>query len=62
MIELRDVKKRLGKRQILDGMTLAVPAGMNYVLMGASGSGKSVTLRHVIGILRPDAGSVAVDG
>jgi phospholipid/cholesterol/gamma-HCH transport system ATP-binding protein len=35
---------------------------MNYVLMGASGSGKSVTLRHVIGILRPDSGSVAVDG
>jgi len=62
MIELRDVKKRLGRRQILDGMTLAVPAGMNYVLMGASGSGKSVTLRHVIGILRPDSGSVAVDG
>jgi phospholipid/cholesterol/gamma-HCH transport system ATP-binding protein len=61
MIELRDVHKRLGNRQVLAGMTLAVPKGMNFVLMGASGSGKSVTLRHVIGILRPDAGDVVVD-
>ena len=62
MIELRDVHKRLGSRQILAGMTLAVPKGMNFVLMGPSGSGKSVTLKHVIGILRPDQGSVTVDG
>lgn len=62
MIELRDVTKRLGGRVILDGMTLVVPQGMNYVLMGPSGSGKSVTLRHVIGILKPDSGSVQVDG
>lgn len=62
MIELRDVHKRLGARQILAGMTLSVPKGMNFVLMGPSGSGKSVTLKHVIGILRPDSGSVQVDG
>lgn len=62
MIELRDVHKRLGARQILDGMTFSVPKGMNYVLMGPSGTGKSVTLRHVIGILKPDSGSVQVDG
>lgn len=62
MIELRDVYKRLGTRQILSGMTLRVPKGMNFVLMGPSGSGKSVTLKHVIGILRPDGGSVTVDG
>jgi len=62
MIELSGVKKRLGSRQILDGMTLSVPKGMNFVLMGPSGSGKSVTLKHVIGILRPDEGSVQVDG
>ncbi len=61
MIELRDVHKRLGDRQVLAGMTLSVQKGMNFVLMGASGSGKSVTLRHVIGILRPDAGVVVVD-
>jgi phospholipid/cholesterol/gamma-HCH transport system ATP-binding protein len=62
MIELRAVKKRLGTRQILDGMSLTVPKGMNFVLMGPSGSGKSVTLKHIIGILRPDEGSVQVDG
>lgn len=62
MIELRDVKKRLGGRQILDGMSLTVPKGMNFVLMGPSGCGKSVTLKHVIGILQPDTGSVQVDG
>lgn len=62
MIELRDVWKRLGSRDVLAGMTLVVPRGMNFVLMGASGSGKSVTLRHVIGIMRPDRGSVQVDG
>ncbi len=62
MIELSSVHKRLGNRQILDGMTLRVPKGMNFVLMGPSGSGKSVTLKHVIGILQPDQGSVQVDG
>lgn len=62
MIELSSVHKRLGSRQILAGMSLVVPKGMNFVLMGPSGSGKSVTLRHVIGILRPDSGSVTVDG
>jgi phospholipid/cholesterol/gamma-HCH transport system ATP-binding protein len=62
MIELRDVHKSLGGRRILDGMTLQVPNGMNYVLMGPSGVGKSVTLKHVIGILQPDHGTVLVDG
>ncbi len=62
MIELNDVFKKLGDREILCGMTLCVPKGMNFVLMGPSGSGKSVTLRHVIGILQPDRGSVRVDG
>ena len=61
MIELRDVHKRFGDRQILEGMTLSVQKGENFVLMGASGSGKSVTLRHVIGIVRPDSGTVVVD-
>ncbi|MBL8730940.1 MAG: ATP-binding cassette domain-containing protein [Planctomycetes bacterium] len=62
MIELQDVHKRLGGRQILDGLTLSVPQGMTFVLMGPSGTGKSVTLKHIIGILRPDSGSVQVDG
>jgi phospholipid/cholesterol/gamma-HCH transport system ATP-binding protein len=61
MIEIRDLHKRLGGRDVLVGMTLTVPNGMNYVLMGPSGSGKSVTLKHIIGILAPDRGTVLVD-
>jgi phospholipid/cholesterol/gamma-HCH transport system ATP-binding protein len=61
MIELHDVYKRLGEREILRGMTFTVPQGKTYVLMGRSGCGKSVTLRHIIGILKPDSGSVRVD-
>jgi phospholipid/cholesterol/gamma-HCH transport system ATP-binding protein len=62
MIELHDVHKRFGDRVILAGLSLTVPKGMNFVLMGPSGTGKSVTLKHVIGILQPDRGSVRVDG
>ncbi len=62
MIELVDVHKTLGGRQILRGMTFTVPNGMNYVLMGRSGIGKSVTLKHIVGVLQPDRGSVKVDG
>jgi len=61
-IRLRDVHKAFGERKVLCGMTFTVPKGTNYVLMGGSGTGKSVTLRHVIGILKPDRGSVQVDG
>ncbi|MHC4076867.1 MAG: ABC transporter ATP-binding protein [Planctomycetota bacterium] len=61
MIELRNVHKSLGDREILRGMTFSVPQGRTYVLMGRSGCGKSVTLRHIIGILQPDSGSVRVD-
>ena len=62
MIELRDVHKTLGGREILKGMSLKIPDGSTYVIMGPSGIGKSVTLKHVIGILKPDAGEVLVDG
>lgn len=62
MIELDNVHKRLGERDILKGLTLRVPKGVNFVLMGPSGTGKSVTLKHVIGIFRPDQGAVRVDG
>ncbi len=61
MIQLSDVHKSLGGKPILRGITLTVEEGMNYVLMGPSGVGKSVTLRHVIGIVKPDRGSVKVD-
>jgi phospholipid/cholesterol/gamma-HCH transport system ATP-binding protein len=62
LIELRGIHKTLGEREILRGLDLTVPNGLNYVLMGRSGTGKSVTLKHVIGIFRPDRGTVHVDG
>lgn len=62
MIELKNLHKRLGGRDILKGLSVKIPKGMNFVLMGPSGTGKSVTLKHVIGIFKPDLGSVHVDG
>jgi phospholipid/cholesterol/gamma-HCH transport system ATP-binding protein len=62
VIRFLDVHKRFGERVVLDGFTLDVPDGLTTVLLGASGSGKSVILKHVVGLLRPDAGHVEVDG
>jgi phospholipid/cholesterol/gamma-HCH transport system ATP-binding protein len=62
LIELRGVWKSFGERTILAGLDLTVPKGETFVLMGRSGIGKSVTLKHVIGILKPDRGEVLVDG
>ena len=62
MIELRDVHKAFGTREILRGLSLEVPEGQNTVIIGYSGTGKSVTLKCIIGLLHPDAGEVEVDG
>jgi phospholipid/cholesterol/gamma-HCH transport system ATP-binding protein len=61
VIRLEGVCKAFGPRVILDGVTLDVPDGRNTVIIGRSGSGKSVTLRCIIGLIRPDAGRVLVD-
>ncbi|UCF69625.1 MAG: ATP-binding cassette domain-containing protein [Acidobacteriota bacterium] len=62
MIQLEDLHKRYGEKLVLDGLTLAVRPGETMVILGASGSGKSVTLRHVIGLTRPDRGRVVSCG
>ncbi|NOT07760.1 MAG: ATP-binding cassette domain-containing protein [Gemmatimonadales bacterium] len=61
MIEFRGVSKRFGEKVVLDGLSLVVPEGQTTVLMGYSGTGKSVCLKHVVGLLEPDAGQVLVD-
>ena len=61
-IELKGVVKRFGTKLVLDGIDLSVNAGDSIVIIGGSGSGKSVTIKCVLGILRPDAGSITVDG
>ena len=62
MISLRGVSKRFGTNQVLDGLDLEVERGETMVVIGGSGTGKSVLLKHIIGLLRPDAGEVVVDG
>jgi len=62
MITIRGLKKKLGDHVVLDGVDLDVPTGKTVVVMGGSGSGKSVLLRHVIGLMTPDAGTIEVDG
>jgi phospholipid/cholesterol/gamma-HCH transport system ATP-binding protein len=61
-IEMKGVKKRFGPKLVLDGVDLSINAGESLVIIGGSGSGKSVTIKCVLGILRPDAGSIRVDG
>jgi phospholipid/cholesterol/gamma-HCH transport system ATP-binding protein len=61
MILLRDVHKRFGSLVVLDGVDLDVQEGETLALLGPSGTGKSVLLKHIIGLIRPDSGLVMVD-
>ncbi len=62
MIVLSQVRKRFGDQVVLDGVDFEVNEGETVALLGPSGSGKSVLLKHINGLLRPDSGSVKVDG
>ncbi len=62
MIEVRQLRKQFGAQPILDGVDLRIETGESVVILGRSGSGKSVLLKHLIGLLKPDAGQVLVDG
>lgn len=62
MIELVELYKRFGKKEVLKGASLKIEEGESMVVIGGSGSGKSVLIKHVIGLLRADGGSVLVDG
>ncbi len=57
-----NVHKAFGERKVLQGFTLLIPEGQTISIIGASGSGKSVALKHIVGLLRPDKGEVWVDG
>ena len=61
-IELRGVVKAFGENRVLDGVDLRVMRGESLVIIGGSGTGKSVTLKCILGIERPDAGAVLIDG
>jgi phospholipid/cholesterol/gamma-HCH transport system ATP-binding protein len=62
MIEVRQLKKSFGSQLILGGVDLRIDSGESAVIIGRSGGGKSVLLKHLIGLLKPDAGEVLVDG
>jgi len=61
-IEVRDLKRRFGRQQVLDGVTLDFPAGKITTIVGPSGSGKTVLLKHLNLLLRPDSGQIVIDG
>ncbi len=62
MIELDDIHKAFGPKKVLQGFTLRVADGSTTALVGFSGAGKSVMLKHIVGLIEPDKGSVRVDG
>ena len=62
MIEVRDLWKSFGDNRVLKGIDLTIPKGTTFVVLGGSGSGKTVLMKHVIGLLKPDRGTVRVDG
>ena len=61
-IELRDIHKAFGPKEVLRGFSAEARDGETLVILGGSGSGKSVTLKHIVGLLDPDRGEVWVDG
>src|SRR4029453_1781683 len=61
-VELRDVSKAFGDLRVLDQVSLAIPVGWGFCILGRSGTGKSVMLKHIIGLMKPDAGHVLIEG
>jgi phospholipid/cholesterol/gamma-HCH transport system ATP-binding protein len=62
VIKVEDLRKSFGRQEVLRGVDLEVPTGSITIIIGRSGGGKSVFLKHLLGLLRPDAGRVVVDG
>jgi phospholipid/cholesterol/gamma-HCH transport system ATP-binding protein len=62
MIETRDLKKSFGSQKVLDGISFKIEEGESVVIIGGSGCGKSVLLKHIIGLMTPDSGEVLIDG
>ncbi len=62
MIAVRGLTKRLGGQEVLRGVDLLVEAGKTLVIIGRSGAGKSVLLKHLVGLMKPDAGEIWIDG
>ena len=61
-IRIRGLRKRFGDKQVLDGVDLDVMTGTSMVVIGGSGSGKSVLLKCILGLIEPDEGTIEIDG
>ena len=62
MIQILDIHKQFGEQKVLDGVSLNITRGEILVIIGGSGTGKTVLLKHLIGLLRPDRGHIFVEG
>ncbi|MEC8796301.1 MAG: ATP-binding cassette domain-containing protein, partial [Pseudomonadota bacterium] len=62
MIELIDIHKSFGSKHVLRGVDLSVPTGTSTVIIGGSGTGKSVTLKCILGLVTPDQGEIRING
>jgi phospholipid/cholesterol/gamma-HCH transport system ATP-binding protein len=62
MIQLTNLHKSFGSQKVLNGLNLTIPDGQITAVIGPSGEGKSVLLRHIIGLMHPDSGQVEIDG
>jgi len=62
LIEFKNVRKAFGKRVVLDDLDLVIPPGKITFIIGKSGEGKSVTIKHLMGLMHPDHGQIIVDG
>ncbi|MBN2399296.1 MAG: ABC transporter ATP-binding protein [Candidatus Aminicenantes bacterium] len=62
MIQIRDLHKSFARKKVLAGVDLDIEPGQITTIIGASGSGKSVLFKHIIGLLKPDSGSIRIDG
>lgn len=62
MIQLSNLHKAFGSQKVLNGLNLTIPDGQITAIIGPSGEGKSVLLRHIIGLMQPDSGQITVDG
>ena len=62
MIRIQGLAKRLARKKVLDSVDLEIPTGKTIVVIGRSGTGKSVLLKHIVGLMQPDAGSIEIDG
>ncbi len=62
MIEIKNLRKNFGEKTVLAGIDLTIPTGSTKCIIGKSGSGKSVLLKHIVGLLEPDSGKVIIDG